>query len=171
MSAWSRWMSDFAGPSSAPSKPAASAVKAAAATHSPKCASFDVSVAAPRRGRRERHAGCIRRRRWLRDIAAKPDRRRALELLAACHDGATEALMIADGFNRYDWQAWNRRSDCSTPRPRRLPYRPTRPQRRAVTRRSRSVSTLWRIVPRLLTIDSPRLMIASRSSTRVSRRR
>ena len=28
----------------------------------------------------------------------KPDRRRALELLAASRDGATEAIMIAHGF-------------------------------------------------------------------------
>jgi hypothetical protein len=28
----------------------------------------------------------------------KPDRRRALELLAASHDGATEAIMLAHGF-------------------------------------------------------------------------
>ena len=28
----------------------------------------------------------------------KPDRRRALELLAASHDGYTEALMLAHGF-------------------------------------------------------------------------
>jgi hypothetical protein len=30
----------------------------------------------------------------------KPDRRRALELLASCRDGCTEAMMIAHGFNR-----------------------------------------------------------------------
>ena len=29
---------------------------------------------------------------------AKPDRRRALELLAASHDGVTEAIMRAHGF-------------------------------------------------------------------------
>ena len=28
----------------------------------------------------------------------KPDRRQALELLAACPDGCTEALMLANGF-------------------------------------------------------------------------
>jgi hypothetical protein len=28
----------------------------------------------------------------------KPDRRRALELLAASHDGVTEAIMLAHGF-------------------------------------------------------------------------
>jgi hypothetical protein len=28
----------------------------------------------------------------------KPDRRRALELLASCRDGCTEAIMIARGF-------------------------------------------------------------------------
>jgi hypothetical protein len=28
----------------------------------------------------------------------KPDRRRALELLASCHDGCTEAIMLAHGF-------------------------------------------------------------------------
>jgi hypothetical protein len=28
----------------------------------------------------------------------KPDRRRALELLASCHDGCTEAMMLAHGF-------------------------------------------------------------------------
>jgi hypothetical protein len=28
----------------------------------------------------------------------KPDRRRALELLAACRDGCTEAIMFAHGF-------------------------------------------------------------------------
>jgi len=28
----------------------------------------------------------------------KPDRRSALELLAASHDGATEAIMLAQGF-------------------------------------------------------------------------
>jgi len=28
----------------------------------------------------------------------KPDRRRALELIAASHDGATEAIMLAHGF-------------------------------------------------------------------------
>jgi hypothetical protein len=28
----------------------------------------------------------------------KPDRRRALELLAACRDGFTEGLMFANGF-------------------------------------------------------------------------
>jgi hypothetical protein len=28
----------------------------------------------------------------------KPDHRRALELLASCRDGATEAIMIAHGF-------------------------------------------------------------------------
>jgi hypothetical protein len=30
---------------------------------------------------------------------AKPDRRRALELLASCRDGCTEALMLAHGFS------------------------------------------------------------------------
>jgi len=30
----------------------------------------------------------------------KPHRRRALELLAACHDGATEAIMRAHGLSR-----------------------------------------------------------------------
>jgi hypothetical protein len=29
---------------------------------------------------------------------SKPDRRRALELLASCRDGCTEAIMIAHGF-------------------------------------------------------------------------
>jgi hypothetical protein len=29
----------------------------------------------------------------------KPDRRRALELLASCRDGCTEAIMIAHGFS------------------------------------------------------------------------
>jgi hypothetical protein len=29
----------------------------------------------------------------------KPDRRRALELLASCSDGCTEAMMLAHGFN------------------------------------------------------------------------
>jgi hypothetical protein len=29
---------------------------------------------------------------------AKPDRRRALELLASCPDGCTEAIMLAHGF-------------------------------------------------------------------------
>jgi hypothetical protein len=28
----------------------------------------------------------------------KPDRRRALELLASCRDGCTEAMMVAHGF-------------------------------------------------------------------------
>jgi hypothetical protein len=28
----------------------------------------------------------------------KPDRRRALELLASCRDGCTEAMMLAHGF-------------------------------------------------------------------------
>jgi hypothetical protein len=28
----------------------------------------------------------------------KPDKRRALELLAACHDGCTEAILVAHGF-------------------------------------------------------------------------
>jgi hypothetical protein len=28
----------------------------------------------------------------------KPDRRRGLELLASCHDGCTEAMMVAHGF-------------------------------------------------------------------------
>jgi hypothetical protein len=28
----------------------------------------------------------------------KPDRRRALELLASCRDGCTEAIMLAQGF-------------------------------------------------------------------------
>jgi hypothetical protein len=28
----------------------------------------------------------------------KPDRRRALELLASCRDGCTEAIMLAHGF-------------------------------------------------------------------------
>jgi hypothetical protein len=28
----------------------------------------------------------------------KPDRRRALELLACCRDGCTEAMMLAHGF-------------------------------------------------------------------------
>jgi hypothetical protein len=35
----------------------------------------------------------LRRRR-----APKPDRRRALELLASCRDGCTEAIMLAHGF-------------------------------------------------------------------------
>jgi hypothetical protein len=35
----------------------------------------------------------LRRRR-----GPKPDRRRALELLASCRDGYTEAIMIAHGF-------------------------------------------------------------------------
>jgi hypothetical protein len=30
--------------------------------------------------------------------APKPDRRRALELLASCRDGCTEAIMLAHGF-------------------------------------------------------------------------
>jgi hypothetical protein len=29
---------------------------------------------------------------------SKPDRRRALELLASCSDGCTEAIMLAHGF-------------------------------------------------------------------------
>jgi hypothetical protein len=29
----------------------------------------------------------------------KPDRRRALELLASCRDGCTEAVMLADGIS------------------------------------------------------------------------
>jgi len=29
----------------------------------------------------------------------QPDRRRALELLASCHDGCIEAMVIAHGFN------------------------------------------------------------------------
>jgi hypothetical protein len=29
----------------------------------------------------------------------KPDRRRALELLASCRDGCTEAMMLAHGFS------------------------------------------------------------------------
>jgi hypothetical protein len=29
---------------------------------------------------------------------SKPDRRRALELLASCRDGCTEAIMLAHGF-------------------------------------------------------------------------
>jgi hypothetical protein len=29
----------------------------------------------------------------------KPDRRRALELLASCRDGCTEAIMLAHGFS------------------------------------------------------------------------
>jgi hypothetical protein len=28
----------------------------------------------------------------------KPDRRRALELLASCRDGCTEAIMVAHGY-------------------------------------------------------------------------
>src|SRR6266566_7225230 len=32
----------------------------------------------------------------------KPDRRRALELLASCRDGCTEALMLAHGFSNRD---------------------------------------------------------------------
>ena len=35
----------------------------------------------------------------------RPDRRRALELLAASHDGATEALMLAYGFTVEDMVA------------------------------------------------------------------
>jgi hypothetical protein len=35
----------------------------------------------------------LRRRR-----GPKPDRRRALELLASCRDGCTEAIMLAHGF-------------------------------------------------------------------------
>ena len=35
----------------------------------------------------------LRRRR-----GPKPDRRRALELLASCRDGRTEAMMLAHGF-------------------------------------------------------------------------
>jgi hypothetical protein len=34
-------------------------------------------------------------RRWR---GPKPDRRRALELLASCRDGCTEAIMLAQGF-------------------------------------------------------------------------
>jgi hypothetical protein len=30
---------------------------------------------------------------------SKPDRRRALELLASCRDGRTEAVMLADGIS------------------------------------------------------------------------
>jgi hypothetical protein len=30
---------------------------------------------------------------------SKPDRRRALELLASCRDGCTEAMMLAHGFS------------------------------------------------------------------------
>jgi hypothetical protein len=36
----------------------------------------------------------LRRRR-----GPKPDRRRALELLASCRDGCTEAMMLAHGFS------------------------------------------------------------------------
>jgi hypothetical protein len=36
----------------------------------------------------------LRRRR-----GPKPDRRRALELLASCRDGCTEAIMLAHGFS------------------------------------------------------------------------
>jgi hypothetical protein len=36
----------------------------------------------------------LRRRR-----GPKPDRRRALELLASCRDGCTEAIMMAHGFS------------------------------------------------------------------------
>jgi hypothetical protein len=35
----------------------------------------------------------------------KPDRRRALELLASCRDGCTEAIMIAHGFTIDDMAA------------------------------------------------------------------
>jgi hypothetical protein len=35
----------------------------------------------------------------------KPDRRRALELLASCHDGCTEAMMLAHGFTIDDMVA------------------------------------------------------------------
>jgi hypothetical protein len=31
----------------------------------------------------------------------KPDRRRALELLASCPDGCTEAMMLAHGFTSW----------------------------------------------------------------------
>jgi hypothetical protein len=35
----------------------------------------------------------------------KPDRRRALELLASCRDGCTEALMLSHGFTVEDMVA------------------------------------------------------------------
>jgi hypothetical protein len=37
----------------------------------------------------------INLRRWR---GPRPDRRRALDLLAACRDGCTEAIMLAHGF-------------------------------------------------------------------------
>jgi hypothetical protein len=35
----------------------------------------------------------------LRRRRPKPDRRRALELLASCHDGCTKAIKLAHGFS------------------------------------------------------------------------
>src|SRR5262245_50420838 len=37
-------------------------------------------------------------RQTMRRVASKPERRRALELLAASPDGCTEAIMLAHGF-------------------------------------------------------------------------
>jgi len=37
---------------------------------------------------------------------SRPDRRRALDLLASCPDGCTEALMIAHGFTIEQWSSW-----------------------------------------------------------------
>jgi hypothetical protein len=45
------------------------------------------------RNLRPRHRPTAHRRR-----RPKPDRRRALELLASCRDGCTEAIMLAHGF-------------------------------------------------------------------------
>jgi hypothetical protein len=63
----------------------------------------------------------------------KPDRRRALELLASCRDGCTEAIMLAHGF--------------------------TVPQRVELVRDGLATATAERIVTRRRTIEVARVRI------------
>jgi len=44
------------------------------------------------------HPANLRQSRPSRGRGPKPDRRRALELLASCRDGCTEAIMVAHSF-------------------------------------------------------------------------
>jgi hypothetical protein len=44
----------------------------------------------------------------------KPDRRRALELLASCRDGCTEAMMLAHGFTTEQVVELVRRRACDS---------------------------------------------------------
>jgi hypothetical protein len=55
----------------------------------------------------------------------KPDRRRALELLASCLDGCTEAIMLAHGFSKIALNYRSRSQPCAEPFTARIGLLPT----------------------------------------------